>query len=112
MFCCVIIQKNFGGNMLNQLLVAKWISASFPVIRTILLVALTILALILILLVFLQIGSGSNTNNVITGNADSYYSQNKGSSREGRITRWIYICVGIIAVICVLYFITLKIYKG
>jgi len=98
--------------MLNQLLVAKWISSSFPVIRTILLVALTILALILILLVFLQIGSGSNTNNVITGNADSYYSQNKGGSREGRITRWIYICVGLIALICVLYFITLNIYKG
>lgn len=98
--------------MLNQVLVAKWISDSFPVIRTMLLIALTIMALILILLVFLQIGSGSNTNNVITGNADSYYSQNKGSSREGRITRWIYICVGIIALLCILYFITLNIYKG
>ena len=98
--------------MLNQILVAGWISSSFPVIRTILLVALAIVALILIMLVFMQIGSGSNTNNVITGNADSYYSQNKGNSREGRITRWIYICVGIIAVICIIYFITLKIYKG
>lgn len=98
--------------MLNQLMVANWISSSFPVIRTILLVALTILALILIMLVFLQIGKGSNTTNVITGNSDSYYSQNKGGSREGRITRWIYICVGCIALLCILYFITLKIYKG
>lgn len=98
--------------MLNQLLVARWISSSFPVFRTIMLVCLTIVALILIMLVFMQIGNGSNTNNVITGNSDSYYSQNKGSSREGRITRWIYICLGIIAVLCILYFITLKIYKG
>lgn len=98
--------------MFNQLLVARWITSSFPVFRTILLVCLTIIALILIMLVFMQIGNGSNTNNVITGNADSYYSQNKGSSREGRITRWIYICIGVIAVLCVLYFISLKIYKG
>ena len=98
--------------MLDQFLVARWISSSFPVIRTILLVALTIVALILILLVFMQIGHGSNSTNVITGNTDSYYSQNKGNSREGRITRWIYICVGLIALICVLYFITLNIYKG
>ncbi|MBQ8430790.1 MAG: preprotein translocase subunit SecG [Clostridia bacterium] len=98
--------------MLNQLLVARWISSSFPVIRTILLVCLAIVALVLILLVFLQIGQGSNTNNSITGSTDNYYSQNKGSSREGRITRWIYICLGIIAVLCVVYFITLKIYKG
>lgn len=97
--------------MLNQLLVARWISSSFPVIRTILLVALTILALILIVLVFMQIGN-ANSSNVITGNQDSYYSQNKGNSREGRITRWVYICVGVIALICILYFITLKIYKG
>lgn len=98
--------------MLNQLLVAKWVSDTLPVVRTILLVALTILALILIALVFMQIGSGSNTSNVITGNADSYYSQNKGNSREGRITRWIYICIGLIALLCVAYFITLNIYKG
>ncbi len=97
--------------MLNQLLVARWISSSFPVIRTILMVTLTILALILIVLVFMQIGN-SNASNVLTGNQDSYYSQNKGNSREGRITRWIYICVGIIALICIVYFITLKIYKG
>lgn len=98
--------------MLNQLLVARWISSSFPVFRTIILVCLTIIALILIMLVFMQIGNGSNTNNVITGNSDSYYSQNKGSSREGRITRWIYICLGVIAVLCILYFISLKIYNG
>lgn len=98
--------------MFNQLLVARWITSSFPVFRTIILVCLTIVALILIMLVFMQIGNGSNTNNVITGNSDSYYSQNKGSSREGRITRWIYICIGVIAVLCVLYFISLKIYKG
>lgn len=98
--------------MLNQFLVARWISTSFPIIRTILMIGLAIAALLLIMLVFLQIGSGSNTNNVITGNADSYYSQNKGGSREGRITRWVYVCVGIIAVLCILYFITLKIYQG
>ncbi len=89
--------------------IPTWISKSFPVLERICIIILAILALVLIVLVFLQITGSEETNNVITGNKDSYYSQNKSGSREGRITRLVWIILGVIAVICIIYFILLKI---
>ena len=81
---------------------------AFNVLERICLVVLAVLALVLVVLVFMQI-TGGDTSNVITGNKDSYYSQNKSGSREGRITRLICICVGLIAFFSVLYFLFLRI---
>jgi len=53
----------------------------------------------------MQITGGSETNNVITGNKDSYYSQNKSGSREGRITRLVYISLALIAFFTIVYFV-------
>ena len=89
--------------------VPSWISTSFPIFERICLVILAVLCLILVVLVFMQITGGSETSNVITGNKDSYYSQNKSGSREGRITRMVYIILGLIALFCIIYFILLKI---
>ncbi len=89
--------------------VPAWMSKTFPIFERICLVLLALLALILIVLVFMQITGGSNTNNVITGNQDSYYAQNKAGSREGRITRLIYITIGLIALFSILYFVFMKI---
>ena len=89
--------------------VPAWITNTFPVFERICLVILAVLCLALVVLVFMQITGGSETNNVITGNQDSYYSQNKSGSREGRITRLIYICVGLIALFAILYIVFMKI---
>ncbi len=89
--------------------VPEWITNTFPVFERICLVLLAILALVLVVLVFMQITGGGENNNVITGNRDSYYSQNKSGSREGRITRLVYICLGLIAFFSVVYFILIKI---
>ena len=89
--------------------VPTWITTSFPVFEKICLVVLALLCLVMIVLVFMQISGGGETNNVITGNQDSYYSQNKSGSREGRITRLIYICLGLIAFFSILYFVFMKI---
>ena len=89
--------------------VPNWITTSFPILERICLVILALLCVVLIVLVFMQITGGSETSNVITGNKDSYYSQNKSGSREGRITRLIYIVVGVIALLSVIYFILIKI---
>ena len=86
-----------------------WISNTFPVFERICLVIVALLAFVLIVLVFMQITGGGESNNVITGNKDSYYSQNKSGSREGRITKLIYICLGVIAFFSILYFVFLKI---
>ena len=89
--------------------VPTWISNTFPVFERICLVIVALLAFVLIVLVFMQITGGGESNNVITGNKDSYYSQNKSGSREGRITKLIYICLGVIAFFSILYFVFLKI---
>lgn len=89
--------------------VPAWITNTFPVFERICLVVIAVLCLALIVLVFMQITGGGETNNVITGNQDSYYSQNKSGSREGRITRLIYICIGLIALFSILYFVFMKI---
>ena len=91
------------------LTVPTWIDNTFPVFERICLVILAVLALVLVVLVFMQITGGSETTNSITGNQDSYYSQNKSGSREGRITRLVYICLGLIALFSILYFVFLKI---
>ena len=96
----------------NALLVAKWVSKVVPVARYVILVMMALVAVATIVLVFMQIGQGGNATNVVTGNADSYYSQNKGGSREGRITRLIYVCVGVLVVLSILFFVTVKIYDG
>ncbi len=89
--------------------VPNWISTSFPVLERICLIIMALLALVLIVLVFMQITGGGESGNVITGNQESYYSQNKSGSREGRITRLIYIFVGMIALFSIIYFVLLKI---
>ncbi len=91
------------------LTVPQWMETSFPIFERICLVLLALFAVTLIILVFMQITGGSNTSNAITGNQDSYYAQNKSGSREGRITRLIYIILGLIALFSILYFIFLKI---
>ena len=100
----------FGGYM-NSLLatVPGWISTSFPVLERICLVIMALLAIVLIVLVFMQITGGGRSGNVITGNQESYYSLNKSGSREGRITRLIYIFVGLIALFSIIYFVLVKI---
>ena len=96
----------------NTLLVAKWVSKVVPVVRYVILVLMAIIAVATVVLVFMQIGQGGNSTNVVTGNADSYYSQNKGGSREGRITKMIYICVSVLVVLSILFFVTFNIYDG
>ena len=89
--------------------VPTWVSKSFPVFERICLIVLAVLCLTMIVLVFMQITGGSQTSNAITGNQDSYYAQNKSGSREGRITRLIYIAIGLVAFFSILYFVFMKI---
>ena len=96
-------------NLLLANTVSTGVITTIQVFERICLVLLALLALILIVLVFMQITGGGETNNVITGNKDSYYSQNKSGSREGRITKLIYITLGIIAFLSIVYFILLKV---
>ena len=93
----------------NVSVVAPWISNSFPIIR-IVLFCLVVLSAIIIIVTTLFQNEDSNNADVITGQQESYYSKNKGGSRDGKL-RLITIIFSCIAVVCViLYFVTILVY--
>lgn len=99
--------------LLNTTPVQNWISSSFPIIQTLLIIAIAIFALIIILAVLFQPSKPAGGGNVITGtNTNSYYAQNKGYTKEGRLTRLISISAISIFVLTVLYFISFGIYNA
>ncbi len=92
-------------------LVAPWISSSFPIIRIVLFCLVVACAIVIIVTTLFQ-NEESNGADVITGQQESYYSKNKGGSRDGKLRLATIIC-SCIAVVCViLYFVTLLVYKG
>ena len=92
-------------------LVAPWISNSFPIIRIVLFCLVVACAIIIIITTLFQ-NEDSNNADVITGQQESYYSKNKGGSRDGKLKLTTIIC-SCIAVVCViLYFVTLLVYSG
>lgn len=97
--------------LLDTTNIPLWISNSFPIIRIVLFCLVVACAIILIVTTLFQ-NEDSNNADVITGQQESYYSKNKGGSRDGTL-RLITIITSIIAVVCViLYFVSLLVYSG
>ncbi len=89
-----------------------WVISSFPVIRQILMVIIAVCALCMIVVTLIQPSEGDGGANVITGSNESFYSQNKASSRQGKLKRLTVALAIVIAVCVVLYFVLTAIYKG
>ena len=102
-------------NFLNLLLadkpVANWIKVSFPIFQTILIILIALLAVAIIVCVLINPSNPDGGNNAITGANESFYSQNKGSSKEGRLKKIITISAICIFVFTVLYLILTRIYN-
>ena len=100
-------------NLLSNTVVAPWISDWFPRIRIGLAIVLGIFAIAMIILVLMQeTGSGAMGSSILSGKRESFYSKNKGSSKEGRIKRAMLI-IGIgFVVINIFYFLSFIIYAG
>jgi len=90
--------------------VAPWMVTSFPIIRIVLIALLGVCAIALVVCIFLQ-PAAADGSGALTGQAsDTYYSKNKGSNFEGIMKR---VSIGIsiaIAVIAILFFVTLRLY--
>lgn len=96
-------------SMLLDNTVPIWVSDSFPIIRIVLFCLVVACAIILIVTTLFQ-NEDSNDADVITGQQESYYSKNKGGSKDATL-KLITIITSIIAVVCViLYFVSLLIY--
>lgn len=84
----------------------EWVSVSFPIIKYILLGYIALAAIAITVLVLVQPSNSQGGINGITGsNTETYYSHNKGDTREGRMkkaTMWLAISV---AIATVLYFV-------
>lgn len=103
--------KNMFGLMLDTL-APDWVVTSFPIIRIVLVSICALCALGLIITTLMQSNSTDNTSAALTGGGqESYYMQNKGESKNVKLTRLTIIFASIIAVCIVLYFVTLLIHN-
>ena len=93
-------------------LAPEWVSKSFPVIKFILLLLIFIAAIVMIVTILMQQSDSEGGTNVITGIKDSYYSQNKGMNREGRLKKLTIILAVFIAIAVVVFFVLSEIYGG
>lgn len=101
---------NYLNLLLDTGLQSDFITTFFPILRIILVSLIFVAAIVLIIVVLLQSDvSGSGTTNVISGARESYYSQNKGDTRDGRLKKLTVAMSVIIAVSIIIYFITLMI---
>lgn len=93
--------------MLNLMLEAAsdFATTFFPIFRFILVGLILLCAIILIATTLMQSSADENGATAITGQ-ESYYSQNKGESRDGKLKKITTISAIIIAVCTLLYFIS------
>ena len=66
----------------------------------------------LIVVVLMQQTDNESGGNVITGIKDTYYSQNKGATKDGRLKKATLILSIFVAVAIVVFFVLTEIYPG
>ncbi len=96
--------------MLNLLLdeiqsYPKWMTDSFPIIRVVLLSLIALFAIAIVVIVMTMESNAEGGTNVISGQSDSFYAKNQGSSKEGRLKKAIVICGILVAVLAVAFWI-------
>ena len=100
-------------NNLQFFAVEAWISNSFPIIRMVLIVLIAILSLALILCILFQDGDDGNGLNAVTGSStETFYAKNKSQTVASLLKRLTVILAVSIAVLAVLFFISVSIYNG
>ena len=82
-----------------------WQTSFLPVLRHVLFCIIVACAIIVIIAVLLQSNSSSE-GNPLTGIQETYYSKNKGSTRDGKLKLTTIICSCIILVCAIIYFVT------
>ena len=80
-----------------------WVTTSFPIIKGILVGYIALASLAIIVLVLIQPSNSQNGLSAITGQTtETYYSHNKGVTKEGRLkkaTGWVALSITIAAVL-------------
>lgn len=98
--------------MLEDGLQADWITTVFPILRYVFIGIILICAIVMIVTVLLQSDANSSASSAIMGGQESYYAQNKGESRDGKLKKTTIAMAITIAVSIILYFVTLLINRS
>lgn len=93
--------------LLESALQADWITTLVPILRYIFIGIIFVCAIVMIVTVLMQSDSNNAASSAISGVQESYFSQNKGESRDGILKKITIAMVSIIAICILLYFITL-----
>ncbi len=91
--------------------VAPWIAKSFPVAKIIIMCVLAVLAILMIVLVCMQ-KSNENGVSAISGQSDTFYNRNKGTTLQGKIKILTIIDAVLILVLCIIFLILNTIYPA
>ena len=94
--------------LLNEGLQGDFFTTVFPILRYVLVGIILVCSIVMIVTIILQSDSNS-TSSVITGGQESYFSQNKGESRDGKLKKVTIAMVSIAFICIILYFVTLLI---
>ena len=90
---------------------ADWITTWFPIFRIILFSVIVLSAILIIVTTLMQANDSDSTANVLGGVKESYYADNKGASKDGKLKKMVIIASITIAVCTILYFVSLFINK-
>ena len=97
---------------LAETLTPDWIVASFPIIRIVLVSITAVCALILIVTTLMQSNDNQDATSALSGSSqESYYAQNKGESKNVKLSRATIILASVMALCMIAYFVTLLIYN-
>lgn len=95
----------FMFNLLGATGLPEWVSTLFPILKIIFVSYLGLAAIAIIVLILLQPSNSQGGITGITGTTETYYSHNKGATKEGRMklaTTWIAVSM---VVVVILFFI-------
>ena len=92
----------FDGGTVND-----FVSTGLPIIRGILIGIIVVCCIIMIITTLMQSSANQAGSSAITGgSSESYFSQNKDNSRDGKLKRITIWMASIIGISIVLYFVT------
>lgn len=91
--------------------VAPWIVNSFPVAKIIIMIVLALLAILMMILVCMQ-KSDTNGVSAISGQSDTFYNRNKGSTLQGKVKILTIVDAILIMVLAIVFLIINTIYPG
>ena len=94
----------------NENAQADWIVSSFPIIKVVLAVLIAICAIFMIIAVIAQRGEANGST--ITGQTDTFYNRNKGSSLQGIIKKLTIIDAILLVVFCIIFLALNTVFAG